>query len=305
MVTVAMLSAICFGQEMTDKLELSVTPAVLVEGEDARFTIALAEEPKKEVTVRVRSMNESLLEVKEGQVLTFNSENWETPQNVMLQTVNDRISYNDTEVEVTVLSTSKEKAFNDGKRSVLITVKDNDQAGISITPNPLELNKQMRTGSIFIKLTTQPVHDVNVVVRSTDSNVNLTNNTMVFNSVNWNVLQEVNVVANERVTGTEPICLVASSRSETTAYNCITAGCDLRIAGVELKKDEPEPQPEPAAEDVSKKKAKKEKELTPEQLKKQREKERAAAKKAAEKKKAAAKKAAEKRKKEAAKKKKK
>ena len=304
MAAALMLSVMVFGQEMADQLVVSVTPAEMTEGEEARFTVALASAPQKEVTVKVRSFLLDRLVVQEGALLTFNEENWETPQSVVVKAVDDNISNGEQQAEVTLLAMSKEKAFNDCKRTLLINVKDNDQAGISITPNPIELNKQMRTGSIFVKLTTQPTSEVNVVVRSTDSNVSLTGNTMTFNALNWNVLQEVNVMASERVTGTEPISLVASSRSETTAYNCLTAGCDVRIAGVELKKDEPEPAPESEEEVGKKGKQKKEKQLSPEQLKKQREKEKAAAKKAAEKKKAAAKKAAEKRKKEAAKKKK-
>ena len=55
MAAALMLSVMVFGQEMADQLVVSVTPAEMTEGEEARFTVALASVPQKEVTVKVRS----------------------------------------------------------------------------------------------------------------------------------------------------------------------------------------------------------------------------------------------------------
>jgi len=334
MAACAMMAAVVMGQDnKADKLQVDGLRITVNEGADAHVTVALTSQPGFDVTVKVRSSDYSRLYVVDGAALFFTTENWNEPQTAYIKAIDDAICNGDAVIDVTLLSTSKDPNFNECKVVKQTRVKDNDKAGVSMTPATLELNPQSRNGNIFVKLQSAPAEDVTVVLRSTHSNVALSTSTLTFTSVNWNVLQKVGVTASSRVTGTEPVSVMSISRSESEAYNGIKGNCDIRIQGVEVVIPETteaidhsddgdweeeilNQKPDKKAKADKEKAQKPEKKLTPEQLKKQKEKEKAAqkkeaekkkaaAKKAAEKKKAAAKKAAEKRKKEAAKKKKK
>lgn len=318
MAVIALMAAIAFGQ---DKLIVEGLRIAVNEGGDAHITVSLAEQPGYDVTVKVRSSNYSRIYVVDGAALFFTRDNWQTPQTAYLKCLDDNICNGDENIEISLFTTSKDNTYNELKVVNQIRVKDNDKAGVAITPNPLELNAQSRNGNVFVKLQSRPMEEVTVVLRSTEANVALTQTTLTFTPETWNVLQKVGVTASSRVTGTEPMSIMCMTRSESEAYNGVKASSDVRIQGVEViipevteaidHSDDGEWEEEVMNQKLDKKKAKTdkakaekpEKKLTPEQLKKQKEKEKAAQKKAAEKKKAAAKKAAEKRKKEAAKKK--
>lgn len=306
-------------QLVIDGLRITVT-----EGGDAHVDVALAQQPGADVTVKVRSSNYSRLYISDGAALFFTPDNWQTAQTAYIKAIDDNICEGDETIDITIFSTSKDKQFNECKAIRQIRLKDNDKAGLSLTPNPLEINKQQKTGSVFVKLLAQPTADVKVVVRSTDSNVTLTDNVLTFTSVNWSAVQKVGVAINDRVTGTAPISLIASTRSESEAYNGISTSGALRIAGVEITEtaepivvdhsddgdvddlfDETPAKGKDKKAKADKNKSQKadkgdkgqkqdpmtavdrkpQKQKSPEQLKKEKEKQKAAAKKAAEKKK--------------------
>ena len=318
MAAAMLMPLIAFAQEdRPEQFVIDGLRIVVNEGGDAHVTVALAEQPTADVTVKVRSSNYSRLYIVEGGALFFTPDNWAEPQTTSLKAIDDAICEGDALIDITIFSTSKDKAFNECKAVRQIRVAENDEAALSLTPDPLVINKQNKSGNLFVKLLRQPTEDVKVVVRCTDSNVSLSGNTLTFTSVNWSAVQKVGVTINDRVNGQTAISLMATAHSEAEAFNGITVQAALRIAGVEVVEetavaaedhsDDGDVEEEETAGKQKKEKAskpaKEEKQKTPEQLKKEKEKQKAAAKKAAEKKKKETAKKKEAAKKEAAKKK--
>lgn len=125
--------------------------------------------------------------------LTFNATNWQTAQNVTVTGIDDKIDRNDTasaRFSINAATTSAEyqelapKAAN-------VTLTDDDQAGISVTPASQNINEAAR-GQLNVVLTSQPTSNVVVNLASSDTSaVSLNPSSLTFTPANWNVPQTV------------------------------------------------------------------------------------------------------------------
>ena len=80
---------------------------------------------------------------------------------------------------------------------VIITITDDDEAGVTVTPNELTV-LEGRSESYTVVLKTQPSSDVTVTVSGhADTDVNLDKTTLTFTSENWDTAQTVKVTAAE------------------------------------------------------------------------------------------------------------
>ena len=80
---------------------------------------------------------------------------------------------------------------------VIITITDDDEAGVTVTPNELTV-LEGRSESYTVVLKTQPSADVEVTVSGhADTDVNLDKTTLTFTSENWDTAQTVKVTAAE------------------------------------------------------------------------------------------------------------
>ncbi|MEG4112953.1 MULTISPECIES: FG-GAP-like repeat-containing protein, partial [unclassified Microcoleus] len=138
---------------------ITVNPtAGLTTGEDgtpAKFTVVLNTQPTADVTIGLTSDN-----VAEGTVspasITFTPANWNTAQPVTVKGVNDSIVDGNIDYKIiTALAVSTDPNYKLEAADVSITNKDDDTAGISISPTQTTATEGA-TGSYAIKLTSEP-----------------------------------------------------------------------------------------------------------------------------------------------------
>ncbi|MEG4970099.1 Calx-beta domain-containing protein, partial [Microcoleus sp. B5-C4] len=177
---------------------ITVNPtAGLTTGEDgtkANFTVVLNTQPTADVTIGLSSDN-----IAEGTVstnsLTFTPANWNTPQPVTVTGVEDSIADGDIDYKiVTAAAVSTDVNYsNRDVADVSITNKDNDTAGISVTPTATTATEGGAAGSYGIKLMSQPIAPVTITL--TTGNQIEAIAPVNFTTLNWDSVQTVTVKA--------------------------------------------------------------------------------------------------------------
>ena len=162
----------------------------------ATYQLALLEQHDVTVTVTVIE-NSPDISVSPA-TLTFTSSNWATSQTVTVTAVDDSMDEDDERVTITY-------TFSDGEGpdlvnpNVMVTVKDNDTAGVDVNRMAVTAVEDGTTDSYTIKLDSQPTANVAILVTSTEP-TNVTVNsaasaTLTFTDSNWDQTQTVTVTA--------------------------------------------------------------------------------------------------------------
>ncbi|MEG4328644.1 Calx-beta domain-containing protein, partial [Microcoleus sp. herbarium5] len=213
---------------------ITVNPtAGLTTGEDgtkANFTVVLNTQPTADVTIGLTSDN-----VAEGTVstnsLTFTPANWDTPQPVTVTGVNDSIVDGDIAYKIiTAATVSQDPIYSNlDVADVSITNKDDDTAGISITPKATTATEGGANGSYAFKLTSQPIAPVTINFNA-GSEINAIA-PVIFDSTNWNVAKTVTVTATDdsKAEGTHSGTIAHTVTSTDTKYSG-TAIQDVNVA---------------------------------------------------------------------------
>ncbi|MEG4444106.1 DUF4347 domain-containing protein [Microcoleus sp. AT9_B5] len=205
---------------------ITVNPtAGLTTGEDAtkaNFTVVLNTQPTADVTIGLNSNN-----VAEGTVstnsITFTPANWNTAQPVTVTGVNDGIVDGDIGYKiVTAAAVTTDPNYKLDAADVSITNKDNDTAGISITPTATTATEGGAAGSYTLKLTSEPIAPVTINFNA-GSEINAIA-PITFDSTNWNVAKTVTVTATEdsKAEGTHTGTIAHTSASTDTKYSNLT-----------------------------------------------------------------------------------
>ena len=119
-------------------------------------------------------------------------------QQIAMTPVNDRIDEGDGEKVRLVATTTSELELAPA-RSFDITIEDDDEAGLVLSHTALTVQEEGNT-SYTVKLSSQPVRTVGVVVEVTGANADnltITPDYLVFTGTSWNTAQTVTVEAGE------------------------------------------------------------------------------------------------------------
>jgi hypothetical protein len=165
----------------------------------ATFTIVLASQPSANVTIPVVSSD-----LGEGATLvtavTFTPLDWNLPQTVEVQGVDDVIADGPVQYMVVVgPSTSTDTAYdNVDPADVAATNNDNDIAAITVFPTDgLFVSEFLDTDAFTIVLTSQPTSTVTIPVMSSDATEGTIFPTNIidvtFTPLDWNIPQTVTV----------------------------------------------------------------------------------------------------------------
>ncbi|WP_242728670.1 DUF4347 domain-containing protein [Microcoleus vaginatus] len=227
---------------------ITINPtAGLITGEDgtpANFTAVLNTQPTADVTIGLNTDN-----VAEGTVstnsLTFTPANWSVPQPVTVTGVEDSIADGDIDYKiVTEAAVSTDANYsNRDVADVSITNKDNDTAGISITPTATTATEGGANGSYELKLTSQPIAPVTITLTTGEQIQAIA--PVTFTADNWNDAQTVTVQAVDDtiVEGGHSANLTHSVTSTDAKYNVVVVpGVTVAIADNDTT---PTPTPEP------------------------------------------------------------
>ncbi|WP_298490642.1 Calx-beta domain-containing protein, partial [uncultured Chloroflexus sp.] len=186
-----------------DNAGIVLTPTALTvaEGGPAEtYTVFLSSEPTANVTATIDGQGQVLLNGQPTLTLTFTPANWNTPQTVSVQAIDDLIDEAPTSASYDVILLH---VFGGGDPiyaalapvPLTVTILENDNAGLVFTPATLTI-VEGSPGSYTITLTSEPTANVTVTIDGQGFlliNGNATA-TLTFTPANWNTPQTVSVL---------------------------------------------------------------------------------------------------------------
>ncbi|MBQ8038111.1 MAG: hypothetical protein IJ268_14070 [Proteobacteria bacterium] len=209
-----------------DKAEIIVTAKGVAISENTdetiKFDVVLSAQPDDQVRIKLKSSDESELKIYGQQTLVFDNENWNKPQTVMLQVVDDAIADGVQIVHIDLTATSEDKNFN-GLTAVTpdYSVLDDESAEVTLTAAKTVFKPGEPTQTtVSVVLTSPPEKDVPVKLNtSNDKTIKFAKTDLVFTTSNWNTPQEVQVTTDASVApSNKSVTTISALASGTGSY---------------------------------------------------------------------------------------
>ena len=218
-----------------DSVGVNITPLNLTidEGASRTYTVVLTSKPSQDVVVEVdRSGDEDV--VSQPDSLTFTGSNWQDPQAVTVQALQDPDAVDDT---ATLLhSTTSSDAAYGGLTvpGVSVSVIDDDTTGVNVSP--LELAVLEGTSeTCTVALASKPSAEVHISLNSNNNDVSPSPASLTFSPMTWSTAQEVMVpVAQDEDATDEVATLTFSATSPDPAYH----GISVPAVSVDINDDD-------------------------------------------------------------------
>ena len=175
---------------------VTVTPLSLTigEGSTGTYAVVLNTQPSGNVMVTIRSNNTDV--TVPSSTLTFTMTDWNTEQTVTVTAGQDADAANDM---ATLTHNPSGGGYNSvSSVSLMVTVTDDEMAGVTVTPTSLTVNEG-GTNTYTVVLDTQPTATVTVTIVDPTDNADVTANpaSLRFSTSNWATAQTVTVSADE------------------------------------------------------------------------------------------------------------
>ncbi|MDE2944397.1 MAG: tandem-95 repeat protein, partial [Gemmatimonadota bacterium] len=174
------------------------TALTVPEGGSRSYTVRLAKQPTAAVTVAITGASGTDLTLDETS-LTFTTSDWSEPQTVTVSAAQDDDGANDT---ATLVHTASGGGYDSAEtESVTVTVSDDDEPGIVLTPSSSLTVAEGESNTYTVRLATQPSAAVTVAITGTSgTDLTLDETSLTFNpsgSDLWSTAQTVTVSAGE------------------------------------------------------------------------------------------------------------
>ena len=168
----------------------AVSEETLAEAGGTRgYRMRLAWEPAGDVTVTPSSSDPTVVRII-SDPLTFTPENWDQPQRVVLQAVNDDIDNPDDKRTATV---SHAAPVSYSFPVVIVTVTDDDTAAVTLSDASVDVTEAGGTATYSIRLNSQPSGEVTITPQSADESAATVSGPLTFTADNWHLGQDVTV----------------------------------------------------------------------------------------------------------------
>ena len=235
----------------TRNVILSKESLTVTEGDAAgtSYTVALATQPSGEVTVTISGHAGTDLSLSgptlSSNMPTFTTETWNIAQTVTVKAGQDDDAVNDA---ATLTHTASGGDYANVTRNLLVTVTDNDTAGLVISKDNLTVGEGDAAGTSYtVALATQPSGEVTVTISGhagTDlslSGPTLSSNMLTFTTETWNIAQTVTVKAGQDDDGAADAATLTHTASGGDYVN-VTKGLPVTVtendtAGLVISKD--------------------------------------------------------------------
>ena len=159
------------------------------EGATESYTVRLATQPTRTVTVALTSSDTGAVSLPLGQV-TFTTGNWQTPQTVTVTGVSDDDAVDES---VTITHTASRGGYGGVSATVNVAVVDAGvPAGLVISRDALSVDEG-ETASYTLRLATRPSGAVTVEVTSSDSGAVSVPASLTFTTGNWDQPRTITV----------------------------------------------------------------------------------------------------------------
>lgn len=198
----------------------SITEGVMSDS----YTITLTSKPRGDVTITLAA---TTLELSPTSV-TFTPENWMSPRQVTVTTVNDLLH----EESYTEPITHTIDSINDARYDqytvvdVVVTVNDNDIPGVTISKSTIVMSEGSDAQETYtLVLNVQPLDNVVIMLSATDDLIFTEGGTAVdltFTNSNWNTPQTVEIaVADDMLFEGNESINIQHTVASSTSYNGI------------------------------------------------------------------------------------
>ena len=187
------------------------TMVVAESGSQDSFTVKLSHAPNGDVFVRVINPDSGEVSVS-PMTLTFTTTNWSTEQLVKVTGMDDSEvdGTKTTSIRLEVIDELSPRQYDGKFATVLATTMDND-SGFLINKQSVSVSESGTTEDFTVRLSRQPAGTVVINVTSGDpGEASVSQPSLVFTSVNWDVAQSV------RVTGQDDASVDGSQTSTIT-----------------------------------------------------------------------------------------
>ena len=180
----------------------------------AAYTVTVGAAPETEMTIAIGADPDGKVTLSSASLTFATTDTYPNTQTVTVTAADDGTTH-DESVTLTHTVTGGSTAYRAlSGQTVMVTVRDDDEAGITFDPTELALTEGGDAGSFTVVLTNQPTDVVTVMISSTNSDVTVdTNatdqgnqNTLIFTPETpeagepggiWNTAQTVSVTAGE------------------------------------------------------------------------------------------------------------
>lgn len=170
----------------------NVDELTIQEGKTASFQVKLSKQPDGDVQVTVdKNTGTADIIVESGANLTFERDNYNVYQTVVLKSNSDTNVTDDT-----AIFRISADAFQ-SKKDILVTEDDKDVVGLDVTPTELAVEEK-GSAEFQVRLTAQPPGPQNVNIAHSDGDEDITvlsASTLQFDATNWDTYQNVTLGA--------------------------------------------------------------------------------------------------------------
>ena len=218
-----------------DSAGVVVTPLNLAidEGSSRAYTVVLTSKPSQDVVVEVdRRGAEDVVPGPDS--LTFTGSNWNEPQAVTVQALQDPDSVDDT---ATLLhsTTSLDDAYAGLTVSdVSVSVIDDDTAGVSVSPLELTI-LEGSTKTCRVALASRPSADVHLSLSSNNSDLSPSPASLAFSPATWSTVQEVMMPIAQDADATDEVATVSFA---ATSSDAVYHGIPVPAVSVDIIEDD-------------------------------------------------------------------
>ena len=175
---------------------VSETSLTMEEGGLDTYTVVLDTQPTGDVTVTIDGIAGTDLSL-DKTTLTFTAQDWNTTQTVTVTAGQDGDAVDDTATLTHAVSSANDTDYNGLSADVVVTVADDDTAGVTVTPTELTV-AEGSSNTYTVVLDTQPNADVTMTIEGVaGTDLALDKPTLTFTAQDWNTTQTVTVTAGQ------------------------------------------------------------------------------------------------------------
>ena len=190
------------------------------EGASRTYTVVLTSKPSRDVVVEVERRGDQDV-VPQPDSLTFDDSDWNEPQTVSVQTLQDPDAVNDTAILAHSAASSDTSYGGLAVPDVSVSVIDDDSTGVSVSPQELSI-QEGDSETFTVVLTSKPSAEVHLSLRSNNSDISTLPVSLTFSPATWSTTQEVSVTVSQDDDATDEVgTLTFSATSPDSTYHGI------------------------------------------------------------------------------------
>ena len=201
-------------------VEVSATSlSVTEQGASGSYTVELLSAPDGTATVTATSDNPDVMV--SPSTLTFTADNWDQPVTVTVTAGSDPDAADETATIRHAVS-----GYDAAADPVVVSVTDDDQAGVEVSATSLSVTEQGASGSYTVELLSAPDGTATVTATSDNPDVMVSPSTLTFTADNWDQPVTVTVTAGSDPDAADETAMI---RHTVSGYGNVTAADPVSV----------------------------------------------------------------------------